>query len=211
MMAGSHVALGAAAWMLAAPLLGQDPLQPAGLGLAVAGGLLPDIDHPKSWAGKRLRPLSTLVAALFGHRGVTHSLLALVGCWAVLRYEAVPRGWAAPVVTGYLSHLLADLLTPGGLRLAWPLRGTWSLPLCRSGSPFEPLVVALVMSLAAWCALPERPDPRATLRGLGLCLECRGMAERLPLPPPARPPAPTLRQRWAAQPATPAPGGRGGG
>ena len=191
-MAGSHVALGAAAWMLAAPHFGQDALQPAGLGLAVAGSLLPDIDHPKSWAGRRLRPFSNAIAAIFGHRGVTHSLLALVGCWAALRYgTAVPRGWAAPVVTGYLSHLLADLLTPGGLRLAWPLRGTWSLPPCRSGSPFEPLVVALVMSLA-WCTLPERPDPRAALQRVGLCLGCG--AEKLPLPPPAQP----ARQKWAA-------------
>ena len=89
MMAGSHVALGAAAWMLAAPHFGQDALQPVGLGLAVAGSLLPDIDHPKSWAGRRLRPVSTLIAAVFGHRGVTHSLLALAGCWATLRYGAV--------------------------------------------------------------------------------------------------------------------------
>ena len=201
MMAGSHVALGAAAWMLAAPHFGQDSLHPAGLGLAVAGSLLPDVDHPKSWAGRRLRPLSTVIAAVFGHRGVTHSLLALFGCWAALRYGAVPRGWAAPVVTGYLSHLLADLLTPGGLRLAWPLRGTWSLPLCRSGSPFEPLVVALVMSLA-WCALPERPDPRDALQRVGLCSGCG--AETLPLLPPSPPPA--ARRKWAARPVA----GRGG-
>lgn len=198
MMAGSHVALGAAAWMLAAPHFGQDALRPAGLALAVAGSLLPDIDHPKSWAGRRLRPVSDLVAAVFGHRGVTHSLLALAGCWAVLRYGTLPRGWAAPVATGYLSHLLADLLTPGGLRLAWPLRGTWSLPLCRSGSPFEPLVVALAMSLA-WCALPERPDPRAALQRVGLYLD-RGA--ELPLPPPA----PPARRTWAAG----RPTGRGG-
>ena len=202
MMAGSHVALGAAAWMLAAPHFGQDSLHPAGLGLAVAGSLLPDIDHSKSWAGRRLRPLSTLIATIFGHRGVTHSLLALVGCWVALRYgTAVPRGWAAPVVTGYLSHLLADLLTPSGLRLAWPLRGTWSLPLCRSGSPFEPLVVALVMSLA-WCALPERPDPDAALQRVGLRLGRDG-AEVLPLPPPA----PPARRKWADRPATMARGG----
>ncbi|GAA0589523.1 hypothetical protein GCM10009416_30110 [Craurococcus roseus] len=205
MMAGSHVALGAAAWMLAAPHFGQDALRPLGLGLAVAGALLPDVDHPKSWAGRRLRPVSTVVAAVFGHRGVTHSLLALVGCWAALRYgTGVPRAWAAPVVVGYLSHLLADLLTPGGLRLAWPLRGTWALPLCRSGSPFEPLVVALVLSVAAWSALPDPPDPRAALQRVGLRLE-RG-AEPLPRPPPAPPPAPPARQNWAAQRAP----GRGG-
>ena len=202
MMAGSHVALGAAAWMLAAPHLGQDALQPMGLALAVVGSLLPDIDHPKSWAGRRLRPVSMVIGGVFGHRGVTHSLLAVVGCWAALRFGtgAVPRSWAAPVVVGYLSHLLGDLLTPGGLRLAWPLRGTWALPLCRSGSPFEPLVVAVVLSLA-WWALPERPDLRSALHRVGFRVE--RTAERLPLPPPA----PPARQRWAAQRG---PNGRGG-
>ncbi len=205
MMAGSHVALGAAAWMLAAPQFGQDALGPVGLGLAVAGSLLPDVDHPKSWAGRRLRPVSNLVAAVFGHRGVTHSLLALVGCWAALRYgTGVPRAWVAPMVVGYLSHLLADLLTPGGLRLAWPLRGTWALPLCRSGSPFEPLVVALVLSLAAWSALPERPDPRAALQRVGLRIDRAADRPPLPLPPPA-PPSPA-RRNMAARPAA----GRGG-
>src|SRR5919205_1823403 len=171
MMAGSHVALGGAAWLGLAPYLGHADVSPLPLGLAVVGSLLPDIDHPKSWAGKRMRPLSTAWARVLGHRGVTHSVFAVaVCCWLLLRH-GLPAALAAPLAVGYLSHLGADLLTPGGLRLAWPFRGTWSLPLCRTGSPFEPLVVAVVMSLA-WCALPERPDPRAALEKLGLCLDC---------------------------------------
>jgi inner membrane protein len=87
----------------------------------------------------------------------------------------VPRAWAARR-RGYLSHLLADC-DAGRLRLAGRCAGPWALPLCRSGSPFEPLVVALAMSLA-WCALPERPDPRAALQRVGLRLDLG--AERLP-------------------------------
>ena len=90
MLAGSHVALGAAAWIAAAPHLGRPPLDPEALALAVFGGLLPDIDHPKSWVGRRLRPVSDLVAGLFGHRGVTHSLLAVLGCGWLLRQGVVP-------------------------------------------------------------------------------------------------------------------------
>lgn len=145
MMAGSHVAIGAAAWLVAAPHLGLPAAAPACLGLALLGALLPDIDHPKSWLGRRLRPVSSGIAAVLGHRGVTHSAVAVAACsWALLRGGA-PRWMVEPLAVGYLSHLAADLLTPGGLRLAWPLRRTWALPLCKTGSAFEPLVVALVL------------------------------------------------------------------
>jgi inner membrane protein len=145
MMAGSHVALGVAAWLVAAPHLGLPAAAPACLGLAILGALLPDIDHPKSWLGQRLRPLSRPIAYALGHRGVTHSAVAVGACaWGLLR-GGVPRWIVDPIAVGYLSHLAADLLTPGGLRLAWPLRRTWALPLCKSGSPFEPLIVALVL------------------------------------------------------------------
>ena len=167
MMAGSHVALGGAAWLACAPHLGLPALSPVLLGLAITGALLPDIDHPRSWVGRRVRPLSDVLGALFGHRGVTHSLLALVGCAALLLHGAVPRAVAAPLAVGYLSHLVADLLTPGGLRLLWPLRNNFALPLVRTGSPFEPLVVALVL---AWVgsATFSRPDLRAAWCATGL-------------------------------------------
>jgi inner membrane protein len=161
MMAGSHVALGAAAWFAAAPHLGLPAMDPVPLALAVTGALLPDIDHPKSWVGKRMRPLSTIVAAILGHRGATHSLLAVVGCGWLLFYDGTPRAIVAPVLVGYLSHLAGDLLTPHGLRLAWPFKGTWALPLCRSGSPFEPLVVAALL-LWAWSAAAG-PQTRQSL------------------------------------------------
>ncbi|WP_426960189.1 metal-dependent hydrolase [Muricoccus radiodurans] len=158
-MAGSHIALGAAAWLAAAPHLGLSAASPTCLGLAVFGALLPDIDHPKSWAGQRIRPVSHLIAKIFGHRGITHSLLAVAACaWLALQQQASPH-LAWPLTVGYLSHLGADLLTPRGLRLLWPVRGTWALPLCRAGSPFEPLIVALILTWA-WTTAKELPDLR---------------------------------------------------
>jgi inner membrane protein len=168
MMAGSHIALGAAAWFVTAPRFGLPQLDPLSLGLAVLGSLLPDIDHPKSWVGKRVWPVSLVCSKLFGHRGLTHSLIAIAGCLTLLNSEILPLTVAAPLVVGYLSHLAADLLTPGGLRLTWPLKGTWALPLCRTGSAFEPLVVALVLSWA-WGNTTERVDLRAGLRASGIC------------------------------------------
>lgn len=168
MMAGSHIALGAAAWFVVAPRFGLPALEPVSLGLAVFGALLPDIDHPKSWIGKRVWPVSAVFARAFGHRGLSHSLLAIAGCAALLLATDLPVGLTAPLVVGYLSHLAADLLTPAGLRLTWPMKGTWALPLCRTGSPFEPLVVALVLSWA-WGNTDGHFDLKAQLRETGIC------------------------------------------
>ena len=150
MMVGSHVALGVAAWLVAAPHLGLPVLSPACLGLALAGSLLPDIDHPKSWLGHRLRPVSRTVSKVFGHRGVTHSALTVGACVWGLLHDGAPRWVVAPLAVGVLSHLAADLLTPAGLRLAWPMRRTWSLPICTTGSPMEPVVVAVLLTWAGW-------------------------------------------------------------
>lgn len=150
MMARSHVVVGAAAWLVTAKFLHLPPFDPVPLGLAIAGSLLPDIDHPQSWVGRRTRPLSTALAALLGHRGVTHSALAVLFLLVLLAQEGVRRANADALAIGYLSHLGADLLTPRGLRLAWPLRGTWSFPICRTGSPMEPLIVMALAGGAAW-------------------------------------------------------------
>ena len=168
MMAGSHVALGAAAWLVVAPRLGLPAMEPIQLVLAIGGALLPDIDHPQSWVGRRVRPLSNFIAATLGHRGATHSLLAVVGCAWLLLHDGYSRAIVAPILVGYLSHLAGDLFTPRGLRLAWPLKGTWALPLCRSGSPFEPLVVASVL-LWAWCSAATPQTRQAIVSATKAC------------------------------------------
>lgn len=152
-MARSHVVLGAASWVVVAPLLHLPPFDLVDIGLAVAGSLLPDVDHPGSWVGRRVRPVSTAVAAVLGHRGLTHSALAVLA----LAWALVQAGYHRPAVSalalGYMSHLVADMLTPQGLRLAWPWRRVWRLPLCRTGSPMEALIVLLAAALAVWLAL----------------------------------------------------------
>ncbi len=150
MMARSHVVVGVAAWLAAAPLLHLPQTDAVYLGLSVAGSLLPDIDNPRSWVGQRTRPVSTALAKVLGHRGITHSAVAIVGLVVLLMHAGRWRGAEAAVIVGYLSHLAADLLTPQGLRLAWPLRQRWSMPLCRTGSPAEPVIVLCLVGGIAW-------------------------------------------------------------
>jgi inner membrane protein len=153
MMARSHVIVGLATWIAAAPVLHLPPLDPIYLSLVVLGSLLPDIDHPKSWVGRRTRPISTAIASTFSHRGITHSAIAVVGLTALLLHAGYRRAGVSALVIGYLSHLAADMLTPRGLRLAWPLRGTWGLPLCRTDSAMEPIIVTAMVAGIAWWLL----------------------------------------------------------
>ena len=150
MMARSHVVVGVATWFAAAPSLHLSILDPVYLGLVTAGSLLPDIDHPRSWVGQRTRPVSTAIASVLGHRGITHSALAVIGLSALLLHAGYQRGWVSALVVGYLSHLAADMLTPRGLRLAWPLKQTWAIPLCRTGSSAESGIVLTFAGVVAW-------------------------------------------------------------
>lgn len=101
---------------------------------AILTCLLPDIDHPKSFLGQRLKWISKPIARAFGHRGFTHSLLAVFALLATF-YLKVPEGWFIPadalqgMVLGYLSHILADMLTPAGVPLLWPCRWRFRLPI----------------------------------------------------------------------------------
>ena len=147
MMAGSHVVVGLAAWTWVAPHLGLPPLDPLALGLATIGALLPDIDHPSSWVGRRLRLISRPLAATIGHRGVTHSAVAVLVCIVVLRWQGFHRATIDPLAVGYLSHLAADGLTTSGVRLAWPSTRRQAIPLCRTGSLGESIIVT---GVALW-------------------------------------------------------------
>ncbi|BAN95988.1 hypothetical protein E05_12220 [Plautia stali symbiont] len=93
--------------------------------------LLPDIDHPKSVLGQRLKWLSQPIARAFGHRGFTHSLLAVaVSLWLFQINVPADRFLPADVLQGmtlgYLSHIVADMLTPAGVPLLSCLSSTAS-------------------------------------------------------------------------------------
>ena len=138
MLAFTHVAAGCASSLLIAEYLHATPVQTV---LIMAGGIigshLPDIDHPKSAFGSRVLPLSIPISTVFGHRGVTHSLLAVAGMswliWWSLHHLHWHQGYAVPVVvgvaTGYLSHLAGDWLTNSGIPLLWPSKRRFVSPL----------------------------------------------------------------------------------
>ncbi|MGL5949410.1 MAG: metal-dependent hydrolase [Aeromonas sp.] len=123
---------------------------------ALLGALLPDLDHPGSMLGRRLKFISVPLSKLFGHRGFTHSLLAvmalMLGLGQLSSWQALPSGVADALLVGYLSHLLGDMFTPAGVQLLCPAKPRISLalgPLCfKSGSRAETLFCLASLLLA---------------------------------------------------------------
>lgn len=160
----THAAAGALAGALAGRAAG-DPL--VGMALGAFSALLPDIDHPGSWAGRRLRPASVVLEAVAGHRTVAHTVWFCLGVSALLAFataflstyvSALPLPlpwWPAPKVTGLyafagaLSHLALDALTRSGVEPLAPL-----LPLrlrgpLETGDPIVEVPAAALFALAA--------------------------------------------------------------
>ncbi len=145
MMASSHMILGGACWMATCRALEIPP--GFEVGAAVAGSLLPDIDHPSSKLGRAVPFLSYPLAALFGHRGITHSLLAISALVGVLIWLGATHLWAAALIVGYLSHLVGDFFTPSGVPLLWPMKARFRAPLTfKTNSFLEPVTVVAVMA-----------------------------------------------------------------
>ncbi|GAB6137838.1 metal-dependent hydrolase [Halanaerobaculum tunisiense] len=94
---------------------------------AIIGGLIPDIDHANSKAGKKFWFLNKPLKFLgIKHRGLTHSLLGLI-IFAGLSKKLIDIGWIEFItwlglLIGYLSHIVADMFNKQGVPLFFPNR-----------------------------------------------------------------------------------------
>nr|WP_314639211.1 metal-dependent hydrolase [uncultured Olsenella sp.] len=104
---------------------------------------------PNHLAGAMTIVAVCAVGRASGHRGFSHSLVALVATYAALRL-ALPA-LAVSLALGYASHLALDLLNKTPLRLLWPLRRGVCLGLLRSAGMADGLVLGLAL-LALLCS-----------------------------------------------------------
>lgn len=118
------------------------------LGMVLIGAMLPDLDHPDSTVGKRFGFLAYPIKILFGHRGLTHSLIA-VGVMFYIAH-ATEIVWLWWLAFGYALHLIGDYLTDSGLPLLWPSRKRFRfLLVTKTNSMGEPVMVVLFVGVCA--------------------------------------------------------------
>lgn len=147
MQARNHIPFAMSWWWLYC-LSTDQPIEAVGMMAAAVGGLLPDIDHPKSALGRRIPFISIPLSYLVGHRGVTHSLMAVVVMLILLSLAAFTMDTriallVAPVCLGYLSHIAGDAMTPSGVPLLWPNRKRYTLNLFKTTSVLESVFVGM--------------------------------------------------------------------
>jgi inner membrane protein len=111
--------------MLATSLACQT-LNPGILLIGGAASLLPDIDHTESIVGRLFWPISNVVNKRFGHRTITHSLIAVLVVAAISAGIFIANQQVAiAFFAGYLSAIVGDMLTKSGVKLLWPNQNNW--------------------------------------------------------------------------------------
>jgi inner membrane protein len=150
MMGDRHMAGGATAWLVVAPMAHIDARSTiAALPVAVFASLVPDVDNNRAKLGRNI--IGRIVQRFTEHRVETHSVftgLASAGVAGLL------SGWviAAAVATGWLiGHTFLDWNTRMGVALFWPFsevkyRAPWA-PLVKTNGPSE-FVMITILGLA---------------------------------------------------------------
>ncbi|MDN3384449.1 metal-dependent hydrolase [Pseudoalteromonas sp. APC 3358] len=124
MMFKSHLAIAAGGYLVALDYLSDkfDQMNAQlilGGALTLIGASLNDLDHPGSFIGKRLKFISMPISFVFGHRGITHSIIPLV--LILLVYGQSAPYWLLWLCFGYAMHLVGDYLTDSGIPLCYPI------------------------------------------------------------------------------------------
>lgn len=94
------------------------------------GSVLPDIDHPNSFIGRKLKISSFIINKLFGHRGITHTLIfsivipLIIAVIAFYGLDGLAQSmmmyFSIGLFVGILSHLILDAMTKSGVPLLYP-------------------------------------------------------------------------------------------
>lgn len=93
------------------------------------GSLLPDIDNPNSKLGSKIRPISTEINLVFGHRTITHSIIintffiAIIFTWCLKNFNGDYNILVSIIslYMGIICHILFDMATPSGVPIFYPI------------------------------------------------------------------------------------------
>ena len=122
MLAKSHISLGLVGGICAYPLaqkcgIAKEFYLTLLLPLILLGSLLPDIDEPRSFIGRKFPLISRIFSISFSHRGFTHFLifpLIFVVVGAIFTHPLITPIFFA-LAYGIFLHQIGDMLTISGI------------------------------------------------------------------------------------------------
>ncbi|WP_051280434.1 metal-dependent hydrolase [Anaerovorax odorimutans] len=98
---------------------------------AVIGSIFPDIDHKKSFIGRKVPIISNIISTAFKHRGFLHTPIFIIFLWLIipsaisLLFKGGSQHFALlfikGVITGILSHIILDTFNKRGILWLWPI------------------------------------------------------------------------------------------
>lgn len=165
-----HLAAGLITGAISSCFLYISPVKPLNIAVftisSVLGGLMPDIDMPTSTIGKPLKPISKLINKLFGHRTITHAAFWIIPILLlILKFQNETTVsyhllciFLEGYLCGFLSHLLGDMMTTGGIPLLYPLqRKRYKLFKNKAGVADSIVVIYVcIVFIAFWIILSMR-------------------------------------------------------
>ena len=111
--------------------------------IVMLGVALPDIDHPKSTIGSRIKWLSYPIWAFFGHRGITHSLLFVGGLFYLsIKLDIMEIKLLS---FGAALHLLGDYLTPSGIPIFYPIGKKFRSPITTGSNAIGEFLICFAL------------------------------------------------------------------
>lgn len=88
------------------------------------GAVFPDIDEPHSWIGAKTRGISDILNKIFGHRGLTHSLLGMIIAFLTIMLMVSLAHFNVILgiyfMVGYALHLIEDSFSKSGVKWLLP-------------------------------------------------------------------------------------------
>ncbi|WP_195972447.1 metal-dependent hydrolase [Clostridium thermobutyricum] len=88
------------------------------VGAVALGALLPDIDEEHSYIGRKVPIISITINKIFGHRGITHSLLVFAILFSLSTYTK--SHILGGIALGYFLHLFEDYFSDAGIKWFQP-------------------------------------------------------------------------------------------
>ena len=117
--------------------------------LMLLGAALPDIDHPESKIGSKIK----VVGFLFEHRGFFHSLFAVLLLYLLLLHyidSASVGVYIFAITAGYLSHVVTDSITKEGIMPFHPISKFRVSGFIKTGRITEYVFLVIILAVSLW-------------------------------------------------------------